>query len=132
MELTKLRLSYDVYNASTVGIDKYQTNVLVEFPVKNVQPTDQYILYGATGLDAEEIVSELYALGTDDRIFYKQMLRQREITLQIKLNPNYLDGGSAADLRQWLYSMIPLVNKASLELEFMNGDEVVGALSVFI
>lgn len=103
----------------------------VSFFVHEHVRDNPYILKRATGLDPEEIIRTY----NDGPAFFRLRPKERVISMQIKLNPNYGNNISIGDLRDYLYRLIATNTKAStwnsdtkLELRCMSGSIYVGSL----
>lgn len=81
-------------------------DVNVDLSLRQVQPTDSYILREADGITAPEfnmqIANTLYQGG----VFQNRQSINRQVVLSIRLNPNYGAGETVKSLRQNLYKML--------------------------
>ena len=81
-------------------------DVNVDLSLRDVQPTDSYIFKNAEGITAPEfnmnIKNTLYQGG----VFQHRQALNKQIVLDIKLNPKYGAGETVKSLRQNLYKML--------------------------
>ena len=85
------------------------------------------------GLDADEIVPRYYGTSkTSTDKFYALSLQQRDIVLNIGLNPRYGQYETVADLRDALYKMIASSRTGKIQLQFKNELEIVAAVTGFV
>lgn len=103
------------------------------FSVRGTKQTDKYILRAQTGLGADEIVPMLYgrAQGTNLN-YYHMALRERQVSLVIKLNPQYQANQTVGQLRDLLYRAISFNRQGKIELRFMSDETNVASLFGFI
>jgi hypothetical protein len=101
----------------------YSNNVkIAEFGLDNSDHTQKYLLKEASGLDAEEIISQFVAFGGSSfPRSYDLNPIPRELVLKIKLNPNYIFGDTPSSLRDALYRAISASRISEIEVRFMNG-----------
>lgn len=104
----------------------YSDDVIhAKFPLRSVSAEDPYILKGATGLDAEEIISNYIGspLPTREK-FYSMRPKSRTVVLLIKPNPQYIGlERTVSDLRDALYRAISFSHRGQLELRFIANEE---------
>lgn len=105
----------------------YSDDVIhAKFPLRKISNEDPYILKGATGLDADEIISNYIGspLPTREK-FYNMRPKGRTVVLLIKLNPQYIGTyTTTSDLRDKLYKAISFSHKSQLELRFIGVDAI--------
>jgi len=116
------------------SIDLYSNdNLVTTFDVNQRDVRNPYILKGITGLDADSIVPQFYGQGAESGSnFHDMALEPREIVMKIGLNPNYLIGHAASDLRGTLYRAIASSRKGTIQLRFNEDAATVGAITGFI
>lgn len=99
------------------------------FDFNNIQPDTPYILTGATGLGAENIVPLRYDQSFYGVDFYSMSLETREITLKVALNPAYSSTGQKEDLRDNLYRAIYSTYSPSLWFDLYNGSTFIATIN---
>lgn len=82
---------------------------------RNPSRTNPYNVKSITGLDADEILN--------------QSLKHRDLVMQIQLNPRPGENESYSSLRDDLYRMIAGSRTGSVQVRFLEDEEVVAALS---
>ena len=134
MNITEIQLCSPGPNYTSVMFttDTFENDYITHavLPVRNVNPNAPYVLRNASGLDAQEIVRTY----NDGPQFFRQKPKERIVSLQIRLNPDYSGGLTIGDLRDSIYKAIAMNTKGSqqsvygdvlpnkmLELRFMNG-----------
>ena len=92
---------------------------------------DSYILEAATGFDVDEVVSQLYG-GTFNNDFNNLTIPDRDITLKIRLNPNYETGETPSTLRNNLYKVIAPTRSGLAQIKLMLNGSMVASIDGFI
>jgi hypothetical protein len=114
-----------------IRMRSYNLTPVVTFATFNLNdpsPDDPYILSDATGLDAEEIVPQFYGTYGNNFLF-DMRLKPRQISLRIKINPDYDNGEHPSTLRDELYKAIANSRAGLILLEFMDGADVAGYIT---
>jgi len=116
------------------AIHLYSSNVkFAEFSLDNTDHTQPYLIQSAFGLDVADLRPNFYALSSDTRSKYYNMASSpREITIRIKLNPQYGSGQTPSSLRDTLYKAISSSRTSTVELRFMNGSTTVATIFGFV
>lgn len=116
------------------AIHLYSSNVkYAEFSLDNTDHTQPYLIQSAFGLDVDDLRPNFYALSGDTRSKYYNMSSEpREITIRIKLNPQYGSGQTPSSLRDTLYKAISSSRTSTVELRFMNGVTTVATIFGFV
>lgn len=100
-------------------------DVNVDFSLRQARPTDSYILREAEGITAPEfnmqIANTLYQGG----VFQNRQSINRQVVLNIRLNPNYGAGETVKSLRQNLYKMLSPRWKQPVRVQLMLAGTVV-------
>ena len=122
MQVTNIRLR----SVTVMG-----TTTLFDLAVSSLSHTQSYILKDADGLDASDIMSQLYGSSFGSNL-YKMVLSERKIDLLIKLNPQYNLSETPGSLRDALYKAISYTRQGEVQLAFMNGSTIVAVLNGFI
>lgn len=106
---------------------------ILNFNVAGPDPSNQFILRGVTGLDADEIVPLYYAQGAETEVnFFEMVMPPREIALKIGLNPDYNRGRKVDDLRGDLLRAISANRKGTVDLVLLDGSSSSAVISGFI
>ena len=115
-------------------IELYSNNVeAVNFKLRDLDPTDQYIIRNMTGLDAEELIPKFYGAGLQTRAkFYEFLMKPRDIVMKIALNPRFKLDESYSDIRDDLYRTISSSRVGSIALRFNASGTTVARTSGFI
>lgn len=105
------------------------------FSLNSQDRSSPYILKKATGLEPAEILKTF----NDGPKFFRTRPKERVVSFQIKLNPNYPGAVTIGDLRDQLYLLIAYNTKANtwnsdtrLQLRFMNGATYIASLFGYI
>jgi hypothetical protein len=106
----------------------YSINLSFRDPISQ----NVYVAKGILGLDADEITPKYYASGLLGDRLYDLSLKNREIVLQISLNPNFEDERTYAKLRDDIYKIVASSRTGTLQLRFKDGLNVVAAISGFV
>lgn len=105
--------------------------LFVNLPVDRAEPTDPYILQQAYGLDVGEAFPQFYgSFARQD--FRKMMMKPREVTLKIRLNPDHTLSERPSDLRHSLYKLISYDREGLVEIQFVADGEIVAYLRGFV
>jgi len=99
------------------------------FDFNNITPDTPYVLTGATGLSADDIVPFRYTQNQYGVDIYSMSLNNREITLKIGLNPSYSSTGQKEDLRDDLYRIIYSSHVPKLWFDLYNGSTFISTIN---
>lgn len=91
--------------------------------------SNPYEAVSIEGLAADNIVSRYYGVSSSGKKFHNLSVEDREITLKIKLNPQFSINKSYSDLRDDLYKAISSSRTGEIEIQFKNGSTVVAVIS---
>ncbi len=101
------------------------------FALTEQDRSSPYILKRVTGLEPGELIKTY----NDGPKFFRTRPKERIVSFQLKLNPNYAGDETMGDLRDKLYLMIAYNGKAStwnsdtkLQIRFLNGNEYIASL----
>lgn len=86
-----------------------------------------YSIIGITGLDADAIVPKYYKGPSSS--FYNMSLVNREVAIQMGLNPDFTAYKTFSDLRDDLYRLIASSRTGKVSLHFKNRLDTVAVLS---
>lgn len=89
--------------------------------------TNPYNIIGITGLDADAIVPKYYRGPSSS--FYNMSLVNRDVVMQIGLNPDFTAYKTFSDLRDDLYRLIASSRTGKVSLHFKNRLDTVAVLS---
>ena len=107
--------------------------ILLTVGTSKVSTDDKYLLRGVFGLDADEVAPKYYGSGiVTGTKWYRFSRKEREVSMRIVLNPNYLLKESFSEIRDDLYRAISANRSGSLDLIFRNGGSAVSKLTGFI
>lgn len=81
-------------------------DVNVDLSLQNVKPTDSYILREAEGITAPEFNMQIKNTLYQGGVFQNRQALNKQVVLNVRLNPNYSAGETAKSLRQNLYQML--------------------------
>lgn len=81
-------------------------DVNVDLSLRQAQPTDSYILREAEGITAPEFNMQIKNTLYQGGVFQNRQSLNKQVTLSVKLNPNYGAGETVKSLRQNLYKML--------------------------
>jgi hypothetical protein len=117
---------------TTVGLYSNETEVAT-FSLREPDPTNQYMVKQMVGLDADEIITKFYGIGTlsGDK-YYDVHTNSREIVIRLVLNPRYVLGESVSNIRDELYRAISANRTGEIALRFNSGGATVATISGFI
>lgn len=94
---------------------------------------EPYNVKDIIGLDADEIISQLYGSSRDSKVkFFNLSLRKREIVIQMELNPRFYRNETYGSLRDNIFRMIASARTGLIQVRFNNGDNVVAAIEGFV
>lgn len=99
------------------------------FDFNNITPDTPYVLTGATGLAADNIVPFRYTQNQYGVDLYSMSLNDRDITLKIGLNPSYSSTGQKEDLRDDLYRIIYSSHVPKLWFDLYNGSTFISTIN---
>jgi hypothetical protein len=112
-----------VYSKSDTGSSVLQ----FKMGLKAANASYSYIIKSASGLGPEEIMTQYYGRsgGTLTK-YFKPTMKERIVTLLLRLNPQYHLGESPESLRKQVYKALSYGLTTELQLKFVNtaGDEV--------
>lgn len=95
----------------------------IDFAFNNAFQNGSYLIKNTTGLDAQDI---FYSANNDGNgKTYSAFLRDREIVIQLSMNPNFSIGESYSSLRDGLYRLIFGMPDNKLFIRLKNGTQVV-------
>lgn len=117
-----------LYSAAEISTNPVS---FAQLSLNHADLTQSYIVQEAFGLDADEIVPSYYGGFSTDK-FHNMSLKSREVTLRIKLNPQYASSQTPSSLRDALYKLIAYSRTGLVELRFMNGATQVANIRGFI
>lgn len=104
--------------------------VVASFNLDRNDPSQSYILKAATGLDAEEIIPQIYSKANTVQPVHTMVLSEREIAFRIGLQPSGVETFSS--LRQELYRAISATPNSKITLRFYEGFNHVYNIDGFI
>lgn len=89
-------------------LDRIRLNsyVITDLKIANTTPTDPYILKGVDGLGPPPVDVYISQTLTQGGVYKGRRPTNREVTLLIGLNPDYVLNQVASDLRSTLYAML--------------------------
>lgn len=106
---------------------------VANFSFQDPGSSNPYIANAVDGLDASEIVPKFYGIGkVSKRNYYAPALKNRELVVNIFLNPDFSLNQSYSGLRDDLYKAVSSSRTGQVELRFNNGFITVAAVSGFI
>lgn len=106
---------------------------VVNFSFRDPGAINPYIAKSIVGLDADEIVPKFYGRSqSSDDNYYSLTLDERDVIIQVKLNPDFSIGKTPSDLRDDLYRTIASSRSGAVRLRFKNGNDVVAYVKGFI
>ncbi len=92
-----------------------------------------YIAKSIIGLDADEIMPKFYGISDlSNEKHYNLSLKNRDVVIQISLNPSFRLGKSYSDLRDDLYKLVASSRPGTIQLQFKDGVKTVAVISGFI
>lgn len=109
------------------NIDLYSAGSLVtNFSFRDPALSDQYLVKGVTGLDAESIVPKLFGRSMfTKKPYYNMAMEPRNVVLRLTVNPDYSFSDSYGSLRDHIYRAIAASRSGQVELRF-NGLNTAG------
>jgi hypothetical protein len=110
-----------IIDAIHLYTEEYSTTTqIATFSLKNPDLTQPYILQAAAGLDAGEFTPKFFGSSSDGSSlrYYDQGVKEREIVLKIRLNPQGA-GVSNSSLRDALLKVISSSYLSKVQLRFM-------------
>ena len=108
----------------TTNVAMYSPNSTepITFSLGDKLSSEQYLIRGIVGLDAEEITPKFYGFGSVSKSrFYNFGLKARDIVMRIVLRPRFNLGESYSDIRDNLYRVIS-ANRSGLVTLHFNAD----------
>lgn len=116
MDVDEIRL----YSAPELGVD---AQLFATFNLRNVDPTQPYILESAVGLDPDQIYpvfsgSYFHTDGTTREKYFDMVLPSRNVGFKIKLNPQ-VGVSTYSSLRDDLYKRISRSRTGLVEVQLM-------------
>lgn len=99
---------------------------------RNPAGTNPYNVKGIGGLDADDIVSRFYGGSGNSARFFNLALEARSIPIRIGLNPRFNLDESFSSLRDELYKLIASSRTGTIEVQFLNGEDVIATLTGFV
>jgi len=129
MDVDEIRL----YSAPELGVD---AQLFATFNLRNVDPTQPYILESAVGLDPDQIYpvfsgSYFHTDGTTREKYFDMVLPSRNVGFKIKLNPQ-LGVSTYSSLRDDLYKLISRSRTGLVEVRLMYNTEMVASITGLI
>lgn len=113
----------------------FTTTEHFSFALTSQDRSNPYILRKAVGLEPGELIK----IFSDGPKFFRTRPKERVVSFQVKLNPNYTGELTIGDLRDSLYKLIAFNTKANnwnadtkIQLKFMNGSIYVASLFGYI
>lgn len=116
------------------SIDIYSNGLPVAaLSFKNPSSSNPYNATAIDGLDADEVNAQFYGLAvTSKKKQYNLSLPERNVTLNIALNPDYSANKSYSDLRDDLYKALYSSRTGLIELRFKDDAITKAVLSGFV
>lgn len=106
---------------------------MINFSLRNTDPTAQYMVKAIAGLDAEELIPKFYGFGLQTKPkFYDFGMKPRDIVMRIVLNPRFILGEAYSDVRDELYKAISSNRTGLIVLHFRSGATTVSRIMGFI
>jgi len=92
------------------------------FNIENVDPADQYIITNISGLDPADVTLFTGEFARAGGYYQGRRTGQRNVVIDLKLNPDYTGGMGASDLREELYSLFfePFATSDGVPMRFVD------------
>lgn len=118
---------------TSVEIHQPNSSEVITLSYQDPKRLNPYNVKAIIGLDAEEIVARYYGVSASTgQKFYTLSLEKRTPIVRIEFNPRYELGESPSSLRDALYKYISSSRTGLVQLRFLNGEDVVAAISGFV
>lgn len=116
---------------TSVEIHPSNSSDIAILSFRDPNSVNPYNVKAITGLDLDAIVPRHYG-SSGVSSFYELTMQSRQIVLQVNLNPDYSNNLSYSDLRDAFYKMIASSRSGLIQLQFINKDDRVAAISGFV
>lgn len=120
--------SVDIYSSTASFVNSLVLTLSYRDP-RNLNP---YVVKDIVGLDVDEVTPKFYAASVYNDKFYDLAMKNRELVVQIMLNPNSSLGKNYSTLRDELFRLISSSRTGEIQLRFKDGLDTVAAISGFI
>lgn len=113
------------------NVEMYSANFeeAINFGLRDIPPTSQYMIREILGLDAEEIIPKFYGMGLNTKSrFYDFGLKPRDIVIRTVLNPNFVNDESYSNIRDDLYRAISANRTGQVVLHFRSGATLISRI----
>lgn len=106
---------------------------MVNFSLRDADPTARYMIKVIEGLDAEELVPKFYGVGTTTgKKFHEFGTKARELNMRLVLNPRFVLRETYSDIRDEIYRAISSSRSGSVDVYFMAAGTTVAKLTGFV
>lgn len=103
-----------------------------DLPIVGALPSDRYILKNMDGLGPPEINVTIADTLNAGGVFQSKRPNNREVVLQVGLNPDAYSGETVSDLRATMYGLLTPGTNGYIEIKILNDTTVIGKTTGYV